>query len=170
MKTSKRWISLVAALCAGAALAQAQTEEVEMKLGVDGMPGLPDGMPGMQMKVKVKQTTTTTTTRETVAPTPVYAPPPQQLAPAEVVSRDCGTGRDPGCAMWCGGDAPMDRETFTGLVGSLRNEMNEILRHEQVSATVPNACITAAQLGVLLDLFTNEITKFEVAKRPCRAR
>ena len=158
MKTSKRLVLLVGAMCAGAVFAQSQTDEVEMKVGVDGMGVMPDGFPGMQMKVKVKQTTTTT--QETVAPAPGYAPAPAPV----VVYRDCGTGRDPGCALSCGDEPPMDRETFTGFVGSLRNEPNEILRHEQVSATVPNACLTAAQLGVVLDLFTNEITRFEVAK------
>lgn len=86
-------------------------------------------------------------------------PPPQQLA------RDCGTGpQDPGCMMQRNGRWAMDGATWRGVYGSLRDQMNEIVRFDMLKSMLDAQGLSAAQLGLLLDLFDNEIYRFDVAK------
>lgn len=97
-------------------------------------------------------------------------PPPRQpgLVPAPpmpVAVRDCGTGpQDPGCAMQRNGRWAMDAGAWSGVYSSLRNQVNEIVRFDMLKSMLDAQGLTAAQLGLLLDLFANEIYRFDVAK------
>ncbi|MBN1209246.1 MAG: DUF4476 domain-containing protein [Myxococcaceae bacterium] len=90
-------------------------------------------------------------------------PPPAYRRPGPVF-RDCGTQRDPGCTMTRDGKYAMDAETFKGFLHSLRTQHNEILREEMSEKVLKRNYLTAAQLGLILDLFQNEITRLDVAK------
>jgi hypothetical protein len=90
------------------------------------------------------------------------APPPPPPPPA---FRDCGVvANDPGCTMMRDGKYPMDAETWRGFHKSLKSQHNEISRQEQAEKMLKRHYLTAAQYGVLLDLFVNEISKLELAK------
>lgn len=89
------------------------------------------------------------------------APQPSYGQPAY---RDCGTGQDPGCTMARAGQFAMDAVTFQGFMTSLRANRNEITRAEVAETMVANGLLTALQLGQVLDLFSNEITRLDVAK------
>jgi len=92
-------------------------------------------------------------------PQPGYQQPPQQQA------RDCGTGpQDVGCSMQRNGRWAMDAMAWNGLVVALRGTMNEITREQMMQQMLSNQGLTAMQLGMLLDLFNNEITRLDVAK------
>ncbi|HVG61432.1 MAG TPA: DUF4476 domain-containing protein, partial [Hyalangium sp.] len=79
--------------------------------------------------------------------------------------RDCGVvANDPGCTMMRDGKYPMDAETWRGFFKSLKSQHNEISRQEQAEKMLKRHYLTAAQYGVLLDLFVNEISKLELAK------
>lgn len=146
-------ISLVAfsVVFTTAAFAQEeQTEEVRMQVD---LPGAPD----LSVKVKTRTTTRTTTTR--VVESPEYPGP----APAPAL--DCGTGPDdPGCSMRRKGHEPMDGESFRGLLEALRSNDNEINRNDIAQETLKTEFLTARQLSKVLDLFQNEIYRFDVAK------
>ena len=183
--------ALISSLFAStAALAQ----DVEMNMNVDldenGMPSTsiqmkgPDGEEqGVKMKVraggananmqiKVKgnvQTTETysesyTETRSGPPPQPQARPVPPAPAPVESAFRDCGTGRDPGCTMTRDGKYAMDAEVWNGFYQSLKSQPNEITREEMTEKMLKKNYLTAKQLGLLLDLFPNEITRLDVAK------
>jgi hypothetical protein len=93
---------------------------------------------------------------------PAPPPPPPPPAPA---FRDCGTGpSDQGCTMTRDGKYPMDGETWRGFYQSLKSQHNEISRQEQAEKMLKRNYMTAAQYGLLLDLFVNEISKLELAK------
>jgi hypothetical protein len=99
-----------------------------------------------------------------VPPNP-YRPPPPGPQPVPVQVRDCGTGpSDPGCMMQRNGRWAMDAVAWAGVVNSLRATMNEITREDMLHQMVANQGLTAMQLGILLDLFNNEITRLDVAK------
>jgi hypothetical protein len=58
----------------------------------------------------------------------------------------------------------MDAGAWSGVYSSLRNQMNEIIRFDMLKSMLDAQGLTAAQLGLLLDLFANEIYRFDVAK------
>jgi hypothetical protein len=91
---------------------------------------------------------------------------PRHEAPvaAEPSSRDCGTRADEGCLMRRDGQYPMDASTWRGFYQSLKSESNEIVRQEKAEKMLTRVYLTAAQFGLVLDLFRNEITRLEVAK------
>jgi hypothetical protein len=88
-------------------------------------------------------------------------PPPPGRGPA----RDCGTGpQDPGCGMQRNGRWAMDAMAWSGFYNSLRGTPNELTRQSMAQQVLGNQAITAAQLGLLMDLFANELTRLDVAK------
>ncbi len=96
-----------------------------------------------------------------------YPPPGPGQYPQQppMQARDCGTGpQDPGCTMQRNGRWAMDAGTWSGVFGALRNQPNEILRFDMVKSMLDNQSLTAAQMGLLFDLFANEIYRFDVAK------
>lgn len=135
---------------------------------------------GVNMRVRGSSTTTTTTTRtqvkvngvvqsdehytETTESGPARARPMPPPPPPEPAFRDCGTGRDPGCTMSRDGKYAMDAETWRGFYQSLKSQPNEITREEMTEKMLKRNYLTAAQLGLMLDLFPNEITRLDVAK------
>ena len=186
--------ALVTSLFASSAvLAQDVEMNMNVDVDEDGMPSTsiqmkgvgPDGeQQGVKMKVRaggananmeirvkggVQTTTETysesyTETRTSPAPQPqarpVAAPPP--AAPA---FRNCGTGpSDPGCTMTRDGKYAMDADTWSGFYQSLKSQPNEITREEMTEKMLKKNYLTAKQLGLLLDLFNNEITRLDVAK------
>jgi len=98
-------------------------------------------------------------------PAPVVQPLPPQPPPV-VVQRDCGTGpNDPGCTMARDGNWPMDAATFLGFLQSMRANGNEMLRLDMANSVLQRQYLTAAQLGMTMDFFANEMLKLELAKR-----
>lgn len=109
----------------------------------------PGGMPGTQ-------------------PPPVVlpnAPPPPPVQGPPQAYRDCGTGSDPGCTMWRKGRQAADAPTFAGVLTVLRSNANELTRAEVANTMIGSHWVTAAQLGLVLDLFSNELVRLDVAKR-----
>ena len=91
-------------------------------------------------------------------------PPPPPPPPGNAM-RDCGTGpQDPGCGMRRNGLWAMDANAWVGFYASLRANPNELVRNSMVQQTLMSQAITAAQLGLLMDLFVNELTRLEMAK------
>jgi hypothetical protein len=183
--------ALVSSLFASsAALAQSIEMNMNVQVDEDGNPtsaniqmmGMDENgaAAGMNMRVHGSSTTTTTTrsqvkvngavqteesytetTQTRPAPAARPMPPPPPPAPA---FRDCGTGRDPGCTMTRDGKYAMDAETWKGFYQSLKSQPNEISREEMAAKMLKRHYLTAMQLGLLLDLFQNEITRLDVAK------
>ncbi|QAT83617.1 hypothetical protein EJ065_2031 [Corallococcus coralloides] len=89
---------------------------------------------------------------------------PEMPMAAEPSHRDCGTRSDEGCMMRRDGQYPMDASTWRGFYQSLKSENNEIVRQEKAEKMLKRVYLTAAQFGMVLDLFNNEITRLEVAK------
>ncbi|RKH04054.1 DUF4476 domain-containing protein [Corallococcus carmarthensis] len=89
---------------------------------------------------------------------------PEAPVAAEPAYRDCGTRADEGCTMRRDGQFPMDATTWSGFYQSLKSERNEIVRQEKAEKMLTRVYLTAAQFGMVLDLFNNEITRLEVAK------
>ncbi len=97
-----------------------------------------------------------------VLPVPVTIPPVAPVAPP--VGRDCGLGADdPGCSQAKKGKLPLDGGEFLSLVKTLEKQNNEIIRQEMFEKMFKDTAVTARQMGKLLTLFNNEITRFEVA-------
>ena len=116
----------------------------------------------MKVKVRVKQKTQkTTTVVDDAEDRPAVGARHHHLRQVE---RDCGTSQDPGYDMTRDGQFAMDAETFRGLLQALQSNANEISRSEICKTTFDHAYLTAAQLGAVLDLFRNEITRLEVAQ------
>ena len=95
---------------------------------------------------------------------PGNQPPPVVLQVPTQPYRDCGTGSDPGCTMWRRGRQPADATTFAGVLAVLRSNANELTRAEVANTMIATHWVTAAQLGLVMDLFTNELTRLDVAK------
>ncbi len=96
---------------------------------------------------------------------PLPPGPPAPPPPPGQAYRDCGTGpQDPGCSMQRNGRWPMDGRSWAGVVSSLRGTMNEITRQQMLESMLGNQAVTADQLGQVLDLFNNELTRLDVAK------
>lgn len=96
-------------------------------------------------------------------PFPGQPPPPPP--PPGNAGRDCGTGpQDPGCGMRRNGMWAMDAMAWSGMYQSVRSTANELIRQDMVQQSLSNQALTAAQLGLLMDLFNNEITRLDVAK------
>jgi len=135
-------------LFASVALAQ-QEEDVQMDVSMPGMPG-------MNVKVKAKTTVTRSGSPQAEpapAPAPAYG------------GDDCGAGApDPGCIMSRAGNLPMDREEYSGFLEALRGNDFELQRESMVKDTLKKSWLTARQLGLVLELFDNEITRLSVAK------
>jgi hypothetical protein len=53
---------------------------------------------------------------------------------------------------------------WSGFYNSLRSTPNELTRQSMAQQALANQALTAAQLGQLMDLFANELTRLEVAK------
>jgi hypothetical protein len=119
---------------------------------------------GARMDVRVTGGMTETETRQEARPEhhrPEPRPEPMAAAPS---NRDCGTPSDEGCTMRRDGQFPMDASTWRGFHQSLKSENNEIVRQEKAEKMLTRVYLTAAQFGLVLDLFRNEITRLEVAK------
>jgi hypothetical protein len=125
---------------------------------------------GVGMEVKVKgtgmaqpQPQQQPQPQPAVAPAARPAPPPPP--PPAPVFRDCGVvANDPGCTMMRDGKYPMDAETWRGFYQSLKSQANELTREEMAEKMLKRNYLTAAQYGLVLDLFVNELTRLEVAK------
>jgi hypothetical protein len=92
--------------------------------------------------------------------------PAQQPLPVQPPGayRDCGTGNDPGCGMARNGQYPMDAPTFLGFLTSLRSNGNELVRADIAENVLRTGYLTALQLSQVLDQFSNELTRLDVAK------
>lgn len=78
--------------------------------------------------------------------------------------RDCGVGfDDPGCSMQRNGRWAMDAATWSNVYAALRSQQNEIYRRDTLQQLLANQMMTAAQLGLVLDLFNNEIYRRDMA-------
>ncbi|HEY1086515.1 MAG TPA: hypothetical protein VGE37_02430, partial [Archangium sp.] len=99
-------------------------------------------------------------------PPPGNRPPPPGPPPGQYQqARDCGMGpQDPGCMMSRNGLWAMDATTWNGFYGALRGQNNEIVRQQMCNDMLRNQALTALQLGMVLDLFNNELTRLDVAK------
>jgi hypothetical protein len=119
---------------------------------------------GARMDVRMTGGMTETETRSEprMDARPVHHHEPMAAAPAH---RDCGTpSSDEGCTMRRDGQRPMDAATWRGFHQSLRSESNELIRQEKAEKMLKRVYLTAAQFGLVLDLFDNEIIRLEVAK------
>ena len=160
------------ALVLSAVLSQlALAQEAELQVD-DGEGGVQAGVqmqvqvPDVNVRVRTRQRTTTTVIQESSGPVvvqPQYVQP-QTVVVAPVVVRDCGTGSDPGCALSRDGQYAMDAVAFRGFLEALRANHNELGRQELCQTTLAGNYLTAAQLGLVLDLFKNELTRLEVGK------
>lgn len=107
-----------------------------------------------------------------VGPPPPPPPPPHpgmhQPHPGmhqQPVARDCGTGpNDPGCGIPRNGLWAMDAQAWAGAYQALRGAITDHTRQSMAQSILSNQAITAAQLGLLLDLFTFDAIKLDVAK------
>lgn len=192
MKQILRAVLVSSLFASSAALAQGVNMNMNIQVDDEGNPTSAniqmnasdeEGGAGVNMRVHggtstTTSTTTTTTTRtrtrngvkieesntETTESGPAMArpmPPPPPSAPAY---RDCGTGSDAGCTLSRDGKYAMDGETWKGFYQSLKAQPNEITRQEMTEKMLKRNYLTAAQLGLVLDLFRNEISRLEVAK------
>ncbi len=98
-------------------------------------------------------------------PVPVYQqqPPPLPLPPQN--SRECAGSDDPACGMTRNGQMVMAPASFAEFTASLRRTMNDITREEMALNVFSKTVLSARQYGIVMDLFSNELTKLEVAKR-----
>jgi hypothetical protein len=94
------------------------------------------------------------------APQPGYPQPGYGSA----VQRDCGTGQDPGCATPRHGQYAMDASAFQGFIQALQANRNDFSQLEVVRSLASANWLTAAQLGVVLDQFENELIRLDAAK------
>lgn len=98
-----------------------------------------------------------------VPPQPGYQQPPQPGY--QQPQRDCGTGQnDIGCTMTRNGRWAVDGTAWPQMLASLRGTMNELVREDNLKSMFGNQGVTAIQMGLLMDLFNNEITRLDVAK------
>ncbi|WP_434300771.1 DUF4476 domain-containing protein [Corallococcus exiguus] len=124
---------------------------------------------GARMDVQMTGGTTTTETRSESRTTETRREPrmdsrPEMPMAAEPSHRDCGTRSDEGCMMRRDGQFPMDASTWRGFYQSLKSENNEIVRQEKADKMLKRVYLTAAQFGMVLDLFNNEIVRLDVAR------
>jgi hypothetical protein len=98
-------------------------------------------------------------------PPPGYGNQPPPPPPPGAVARDCGTApQDPGCNMRRSGMWAMDAMAWAGLYNAIRSQPNELVRQSMVQDALRGQWLTAAQLGLLMDLFNNELTRLDMAK------
>lgn len=91
--------------------------------------------------------------------------PNQPVAQPVFVARDCGTGaNDPGCNLTRNGVMAMDAQVFGGLMASLRGVSSEFSRKDMFDRVIARNGVTAQQLGQVMDLFSSEFNKLDVAK------
>lgn len=107
---------------------------------------------------------------------PLMPPPPPPNRPSQqpyqqpmmvqpvMAARDCGTGNDPGCMMTRNGLAPMDGVTFGGLLQALKGINNQFSQADMVKAVLANSAMTALQLKQVLELFSSDMVRLDVAK------
>jgi hypothetical protein len=126
-----------------------------------GQPGVVVQVPGMTVQVQDPNVPPAVVQPGFVQPGMVQ---PAVVQPIGMV-RDCGTGpNDPGCGLMRNGVMAMDAQVFSGFMRSLRAVMNEITREDMCEKMLARNGLTAMQLGQVLDLFNNEITRLDVAK------
>ncbi|MDX2011426.1 MAG: DUF4476 domain-containing protein [Myxococcaceae bacterium] len=129
---------------------------VVVQPGLVQQPGVVVQVPGMTVQVQ-----------DPHVPPAVVQPgfvQPAVVQPIGMV-RDCGTGpNDPGCGLTRNGVMAMDAQVFSGFMRSLRAVMNELTREDMCEKMLARNGLTAMQLGQVLDLFNNEITRLDVAK------
>ncbi|MCU0700458.1 MAG: DUF4476 domain-containing protein [Myxococcaceae bacterium] len=124
-------------------------------------PGVVVQVPGMTVQVQDPNVPPAVVQPGFVQPGVVQ---PAVVQPIGMV-RDCGTGpNDPGCGLMRNGVMAMDAQVFSGFMRSLRAVMNEITREDMCEKMLARNGLTAMQLGQVLDLFNNEITRLDVAK------
>jgi hypothetical protein len=68
---------------------------------------------------------------------------------------DCGTGEDPGCALQRGGQFPMEKETFEGLLVTLKTTMSPFDRRDMLKDVLAGSYLTAKQFAAILGLIQN---------------
>ena len=78
--------------------------------------------------------------------------------------RDCGTGKDPGCTATRNGRLAMEAQAFIGMMAALQSADNELVRADMARSMIAANAVTAAQFGLVLDLFKNDLTRLDVAK------
>lgn len=91
-------------------------------------------------------------------------PPPAVAVPAVVAARDCGTGADLGCTQTRDGAFPVERAGFVTVVEGLKAEKNEKKRAKAAGPACAALYLTAAQFSVILDLFSSDKEKLDVAQ------
>lgn len=134
--------------------------------GVAVQPGQPMPAVVQQPGVTVQVPGMTVVTTGMPPPPVQPMPPPPAVQPVAVAARDCGTGpNDPGCNLMRNGFVPMDAMAFQGMLTSLRGVMNEITREEMFDRFIARNGLTALQLSQVLDLYRNEITRLDIAKK-----
>jgi hypothetical protein len=107
-------------------------------------------------------------TPQTVAPPPMAAargPAPAVMVRTQrALPRDCGTGSDPGCDLVRFGRYPMNGAAFGGLMTALRATRSDLTRESIATKGIGNNLITAAQLGVVMDAFSSDLSRLDVVK------
>jgi hypothetical protein len=78
--------------------------------------------------------------------------------------RDCGTGVDPGCELSRDGQVPLDAVAYQGVLTALRGSSGELGRKDLCEAVLRRQTITALQLRGLLELFSSELLRLDVAR------
>lgn len=92
---------------------------------------------------------------------PRRAPPP--------AARDCGAGPgDPGCLLARGTRLPMDAIEFGGVLSTLRGASGDLNREALATRALERSLLTAAQLGLVMDTFTGDLTRLDVVRKLAR--
>ena len=90
---------------------------------------------------------------------------PRRAPPA----RDCGAGPgDPGCLLARGTRLPMDAIEFSGVLSTLRGASGDLNREALATRALDRSLLTAAQLGLVMDTFTGDLTRLDVVRRLAR--
>lgn len=84
--------------------------------------------------------------------------------PPVAAGRDCGTGADLGCSQARGGVFPIEREGFMAALASFSRERNEQRRVKVAEGALATAFLTAAQLALVLEQFSNDKLRLDVAR------
>lgn len=88
-----------------------------------------------------------------------------ELPRTRVRRLDCGAGfDDPGCGLERNGQRPMDALAFTGLLASLRGTSSDLSKETQVTTALRRSLLTAAQLGLVMDQFSSDLSRLAVVR------
>lgn len=88
-----------------------------------------------------------------------------ELPQTRVRRLDCGAGfDDPGCGLERGGQRPMDAREFEGLLAALRSTSSDLSKEAQATKALRRSLLTAAQLGLVLDQFSSDLSRLAVVR------